>query len=248
MSGRARTPVQGEVPNPLNPPSGCTFHPRCPHANERCTGERPALLPIRGRPGRLPRRRGRAHLSAPRPASALSRRQQALAAEQVGGGLALADQPRPVAADHHLGGARPAVVVARHAHAVGAGRQHGDARRRAAPRARGRGRASRPIRRSGRRRRTAAARSAALRHGDDRASRRRTSPGAPGRSSPRRRCRSSSSRPASAYSTSLSSTPALPTSERPGSNRSLRWPWPRASMRASRRATSSSAVGGVSSV
>ena len=43
MSGRARTPVQGEVPNPLNPPSGCSFHPRCPHANERCKRERPAL-------------------------------------------------------------------------------------------------------------------------------------------------------------------------------------------------------------
>jgi len=42
MSGRARTPVQGEVPNPLNPPSGCSFHPRCPHANERCKIERPA--------------------------------------------------------------------------------------------------------------------------------------------------------------------------------------------------------------
>jgi len=45
MSGRARTPVQGEVPNPLSPPSGCSFHPRCPHANERCTVERPMLLP-----------------------------------------------------------------------------------------------------------------------------------------------------------------------------------------------------------
>ncbi|MEO8922279.1 MAG: oligopeptide/dipeptide ABC transporter ATP-binding protein [Caldimonas sp.] len=44
MSGRARTPVQGEVPNPLHPPSGCTFHPRCPHANERCHVERPELL------------------------------------------------------------------------------------------------------------------------------------------------------------------------------------------------------------
>jgi peptide/nickel transport system ATP-binding protein len=43
MSGRARTPVQGEVPNPLNPPSGCSFHPRCPHANERCKQERPPL-------------------------------------------------------------------------------------------------------------------------------------------------------------------------------------------------------------
>ncbi len=44
MSGRSRTPVQGEVPNPLNPPTGCTFHPRCPHVNERCRVERPALL------------------------------------------------------------------------------------------------------------------------------------------------------------------------------------------------------------
>jgi peptide/nickel transport system ATP-binding protein len=43
MSGRARTPVAGEVPNPLNPPTGCTFHPRCPHANERCKSERPEL-------------------------------------------------------------------------------------------------------------------------------------------------------------------------------------------------------------
>jgi peptide/nickel transport system ATP-binding protein len=48
MSGRARTPVQGEVPNPLNPPSGCTFNPRCPHANERCRVERPKLLAIKG--------------------------------------------------------------------------------------------------------------------------------------------------------------------------------------------------------
>ncbi len=48
MSGRSRTPVQGEVPNPLNPPSGCTFNPRCPHANERCRSERPKLLAIDG--------------------------------------------------------------------------------------------------------------------------------------------------------------------------------------------------------
>jgi len=45
MSGRARTPVQGEVPNPLHPPAGCAFNPRCPFANERCRVERPALLP-----------------------------------------------------------------------------------------------------------------------------------------------------------------------------------------------------------
>ena len=50
MSGRARTPVQGEVPNPLNPPTGCAFHPRCPHANTRCTQERPALVHLPGLP------------------------------------------------------------------------------------------------------------------------------------------------------------------------------------------------------
>ena len=48
MSGRARTPVQGEVPNPLSPPSGCSFHPRCPHANQRCKQERPALKSVNG--------------------------------------------------------------------------------------------------------------------------------------------------------------------------------------------------------
>lgn len=47
-TGHARTPVQGEVPNPLSPPTGCSFHPRCPHANARCAAERPALLSIGG--------------------------------------------------------------------------------------------------------------------------------------------------------------------------------------------------------
>ncbi len=45
-TGQARTPVQGEVPNPLSPPGGCAFHPRCPHANARCQSERPLLLPL----------------------------------------------------------------------------------------------------------------------------------------------------------------------------------------------------------
>lgn len=42
-SGKARTPVAGEVPNPLNPPAGCTFHPRCPLANDRCKQQKPEL-------------------------------------------------------------------------------------------------------------------------------------------------------------------------------------------------------------
>jgi peptide/nickel transport system ATP-binding protein len=44
MSGKPRTPVAGEVPNPLEPPPGCVFHPRCPHANERCRVERPRTI------------------------------------------------------------------------------------------------------------------------------------------------------------------------------------------------------------
>jgi peptide/nickel transport system ATP-binding protein len=44
MTGRSRTPVAGEIHNPLNPPSGCSFHPRCPLANDRCRKERPALV------------------------------------------------------------------------------------------------------------------------------------------------------------------------------------------------------------
>jgi peptide/nickel transport system ATP-binding protein len=44
MSGKPRTPVAGEVPNPLAPPPGCAFHPRCPHANDRCRQERPQVI------------------------------------------------------------------------------------------------------------------------------------------------------------------------------------------------------------
>ncbi len=48
MTGRQRSPVGGEVPSPINPPSGCSFHPRCPFANDRCKSERPKALPIEG--------------------------------------------------------------------------------------------------------------------------------------------------------------------------------------------------------
>jgi peptide/nickel transport system ATP-binding protein len=43
MSGRPRTPVGGEPPNPIDPPSGCPFHPRCPQAIAICKSERPAF-------------------------------------------------------------------------------------------------------------------------------------------------------------------------------------------------------------
>jgi len=45
-TGKARVPVGGEVPNPLNPPTGCAFHPRCPLANDRCRQERPKLRQV----------------------------------------------------------------------------------------------------------------------------------------------------------------------------------------------------------
>ena len=43
MAGRQRIPVAGEIPNPIHPPSGCPFNPRCPYANDRCRTERPPL-------------------------------------------------------------------------------------------------------------------------------------------------------------------------------------------------------------
>ena len=41
LTGRKRKMVEGEVPNPVEPPPGCPFHPRCPFANERCRMEMP---------------------------------------------------------------------------------------------------------------------------------------------------------------------------------------------------------------
>ncbi|WP_409201526.1 oligopeptide/dipeptide ABC transporter ATP-binding protein, partial [Pseudomonas fluorescens] len=41
--------IVGELPNPLNPPSGCAFHKRCPYATERCSTEEPALRPLDNR-------------------------------------------------------------------------------------------------------------------------------------------------------------------------------------------------------
>ena len=41
-----RAAAPGDPPNPIAPPSGCRFHPRCPHARDRCRAEAPALRPI----------------------------------------------------------------------------------------------------------------------------------------------------------------------------------------------------------
>lgn len=43
--------IRGEIPSPINPPSGCHFHPRCPHATDRCRTEAPALAEVA--PGRV---------------------------------------------------------------------------------------------------------------------------------------------------------------------------------------------------
>jgi len=48
VARRQRAEVRGELPSPLNPPSGCAFHRRCPFAIERCSADTPALRPFRG--------------------------------------------------------------------------------------------------------------------------------------------------------------------------------------------------------
>jgi peptide/nickel transport system ATP-binding protein len=59
-AGRRRfTPVKGEIPSPLNPPSGCHFHPRCPQATARCRAEAPVLREI------APQRYSACHLNTP---------------------------------------------------------------------------------------------------------------------------------------------------------------------------------------
>jgi peptide/nickel transport system ATP-binding protein len=54
---RQFAPVKGEIPSPLDPPSGCHFHPRCPHATTRCAREAPVLREI------APGRRAACHLN-----------------------------------------------------------------------------------------------------------------------------------------------------------------------------------------
>ena len=46
MRHRDYDPIQGEIPSPLDPPPGCHFHPRCPHAGPRCAAEQPLLRAV----------------------------------------------------------------------------------------------------------------------------------------------------------------------------------------------------------
>jgi peptide/nickel transport system ATP-binding protein len=45
LSGRRRKPVEGEIPNPINPPPGCPFHPRCPLVMDICSRDAPPVVP-----------------------------------------------------------------------------------------------------------------------------------------------------------------------------------------------------------
>jgi len=44
--GRETEPPTGEIPDPINPPKGCAYHPRCPLAQDRCRSERPVLRSV----------------------------------------------------------------------------------------------------------------------------------------------------------------------------------------------------------
>jgi oligopeptide/dipeptide ABC transporter ATP-binding protein len=58
--GREATPLEGEAPSPVSPPSGCPFHPRCPFAVAACSESLPVLEAVEGSGGEA----GHEHLAA----------------------------------------------------------------------------------------------------------------------------------------------------------------------------------------
>ncbi len=66
-AGREQIVLRGDVPSPIDKPSGCTFHTRCPWARDRCVTEKPVLQIVAGRFGRLPLPAHRHRLSAVEP-------------------------------------------------------------------------------------------------------------------------------------------------------------------------------------
>ena len=49
QGGPDKVVLGGELPSPLNPPTGCVFSTRCPHVTDRCRAERPQLREVAGR-------------------------------------------------------------------------------------------------------------------------------------------------------------------------------------------------------
>ena len=46
---KERMLLSGELPSPVDPPSGCRFHTRCPYATEKCRTQEPEMKPVEGR-------------------------------------------------------------------------------------------------------------------------------------------------------------------------------------------------------
>jgi oligopeptide/dipeptide ABC transporter ATP-binding protein len=53
LARRRRAPLEGDVPDPSNPPKGCYFHTRCPYATDLCRREAPPLVPLKDEPSRM---------------------------------------------------------------------------------------------------------------------------------------------------------------------------------------------------
>jgi peptide/nickel transport system ATP-binding protein len=85
---RRRLTIEGDIPSPVDPPSGCRFHPRCPRAQDRCAVQAPLLVPAPSDPGHFTA----CHFPIEAPAAVPARDALALAAPAAQPILA-ADQP-----------------------------------------------------------------------------------------------------------------------------------------------------------